>query len=114
MGQQGERQMAKNARLLELGPANIYLYLRPRAFLTISNAAPSVNSNVYVQAYKGGNLVPDRPGNNIRIRFVDPAALHATTDVTVDTYDITVTLASSAVPAITATANDVIKALTDS
>lgn len=105
--------MAKNARLLELGPANIYLYLRPRAFLTIANAVPSANSTVYVQAYKGGNLAPDRPGNSIRIAFVNDGASQALS-VTVSTYDITVHLATSAGSVVTSTAQNVIDALTNS
>jgi hypothetical protein len=67
--------MAKNARRLELGPANIYLYLLPRASLTFdSYPYDSPNGDVYMQAYKGGNLSPDRPGNSIRVAFVNDGA----------------------------------------
>lgn len=105
--------MAKNARLLELGPANIYLYLRPRAFLLIRNAIPAVNSDVYVQAYKGGNLSPDRPGNSIRIAFTNDG-VNIPLSVTVATYDITVHLATNGSGTITSTAQNVIDALTNS
>lgn len=108
--------MAKNSRLLELGPANIYLYLRPRASHTFSNTVPSVNSDVYVQAYQGGSVAGEdspRPGNNIRVEFVSLGVTHATTDVSVVGFDITVTLSTLAA-VITATANDVIAALTNS
>lgn len=107
--------MAKNARLLELGPANIYLYLRPRAFLLINSEPPYTDpdSGVYVQAYKGGNLAPDRPGNSITVEFKNDGASQDLS-VTVSTYAITVHLATDPYSAVTSTADDVIEALTNS
>ena len=107
--------MAKNARLLELGPANIYLFLRPKASLLLDNTPSDVNAQVFVQAFKGGNLTPDRPGDAITVAFVDagaPNVVPATT-VTVSTYAITVNLRRSS-SAILATADEVIAALTNS
>jgi hypothetical protein len=105
--------MAKNARLLELGPANIYLYLRPKATLLFDNAVPAANAQVFMKAYKGGNLAPDRPGNNIRVAFVNPGPNGVLT-VTVATFDITVSLATNGGGTITSTADQVIQALTES
>jgi hypothetical protein len=105
--------MAKNARLLELGPANIYLFLRTRASLLVRNASPDPDSDVYIEAYQPGNLAPDRPGNSISVAFVvdGPSSVLS---VTVATFAITVHLATDPYSVITSTADDVIEALTES
>ena len=105
--------MAKNARLLELGPANIYLFLRSRANFLFRNAVPNPNSDVYVEAYQGGNLPPDRPGDSISVTF-DASTSNQVLSVSVSTFAITVFLATDPYSVITSTANDVIEALTDS
>jgi hypothetical protein len=109
--------VAKNSRLLELGPANLYLHLRPRASLTISNTPyPDADSDVFVQAYQGGSVAGEdspRPGNNITVIFAaDPETTDTT--VTVATHAITVHLRTDPYNVVLATADEVITALTNS
>lgn len=73
--------MGKNARLLELGPANIYLYEKPRASTTLSQ--------VFVKA-----VLPGAAGNDITLEFIEGAGT-APLSIAVDGTAITVTLATT-------------------
>lgn len=97
--------MAKNAQFLELGPANIYLFILPKAILILNSVA--ANADVFAKAVLGGAA-----GNSIRVRFLDPAAPNQPLSISVSGLDITVSLATNGASTITSTANDVIAALT--
>jgi hypothetical protein len=90
--------MAKNARLLEMGPANVYLYAKPKAETTLSD--------VFVQA-----VLPGADGNDITLEFVEGPST-APLSVDVDGTAITVTLATTS-GASTSTVADVIDALNE-
>ena len=96
--------MAKNAKLLELGPANVYLFFLPKASLLMTSIA--ANSRVFLKAYIGG-----ASGNSITVAFVDPGAPSSPLSVSVSGLAITVSLATNAGSVITSTANDVIAAI---
>ncbi len=93
--------MAKNARFLELGPANVYLYFKPKAYLLMTSGA--ANSHVFFKAYLGG-----ADGNNITMIFLDPGVMNSPLSVSVSGQAITVSLATNGASAITSTADDVI------
>jgi hypothetical protein len=71
--------MSKNARLLEMGPANVYLYTLPKASTTISD--------VFVQA-----VLPGAAGNAISVELEQGT----TEGVVASGTDITVTFESGA------------------
>jgi len=94
--------MAKNALALELGPANIYLYFKPKASLSLGTG----NSGVYAQAVLGGVA-----GNSITLTFADNAGNNNPLVVTVVGTAISVQLATDGTGVPTSTANQVIAAL---
>lgn len=79
--------MAKNALLLELGPANIYLYPLPKAFLTMTSAP--ANSRIHFIARKGGAA-----GNTIRVAIV-VAGINTPFSISVSGLDLTINLATN-------------------
>ena len=89
--------MAKNARFLELGPANVYLYVRPRASTSIGG--------VYVQA-----VLPGADGNDITVEIVENG-INTPLSIEVDGLDITINLATDGAGASTSTIQNVIDAI---
>jgi hypothetical protein len=77
-----------------------------RANASLTTAGGNANSHITLTHEPGGSA-----GNAISLTLVDPGALNATIDVAVTGNDIVVTLASSAVPAITTTAAQLAVAL---
>lgn len=106
--------MAKNARRLELGPANIYLTTLPRASALVLGY-PDPDTGVFVQSVRPGagfdvegNAV-DYSGNAVTIQLVDDA-----TNPTTPTVEVTGTTIVVKIDSGVTTANQVIAALTQS
>lgn len=97
--------MAKNARFLELGPANVYLYPLPKASLNIGTPP---YAGIHVKAVLGG-----LDGNDITVALVDPGTSNSPLSVSVTDTDIVVSLETGAPYGTTliSTADEVIFAL---
>jgi len=89
--------MSVDATKLELGPANVYLYIKPSAEFTTNFGMANQDVRFVAQ-------VPGADGNNITITLVDPPGMNVALSVVVDDQDIVVTLATDGASAITTTA----------
>jgi hypothetical protein len=105
--------MAKNARKLELGPANIYIITLPRASALVGDD-PYTTDGIFLQAVRpgagfdaSGNEV-DYSGNAVSFVYVDAASIGQDPIVAVDGAAISVTVEDGVT-----TIDSIIEALTN-
>jgi len=106
--------VAKNPKRLEMGPANIYIYVLPQASLSIEAGSPYASpydGGIFVKATQVGGL--GSVGNSITVTLVNPASANSPLSVSVSGYDITVSLETDGTGALVSTADEVIAALTE-
>jgi len=96
--------MSVDATKLELGPANVYLHIKPTASLTTAMAG--TNNDIFVQAQK-----PGAAGNSITLELIDPTTMNTPISIVVTGTAIAVTLAVDGASAITTTARQLVDAL---
>lgn len=105
--------MAKNARKLELGPANIYITTLPRAFAEIG-VSPYTTQGIFLESVRPGNgfdasgNAVDYAGNSVSFEFVTTPA---PVDPHVPVVTVTGLAISVAVKIGVTTVDDVINAL---
>lgn len=102
--------MAKDAKKLEMGPANIYIFVLPQASLVIDDY-PDPDKGMFVRATLVGG--PGADGNDITIALVDPLAASSPLSVSVVDTDITVSLETDGASLLVSTVDEVIAALTN-
>jgi hypothetical protein len=92
--------MQIDATLLEMGPANIYVYEKPASVLT--TALTGTNNDLRIEAQRGGV-----EGNSITLALVDPGGNSLPLAVSVAGSAISVSLATNGSGAIISTAKQV-------